>query len=651
MRYIKYISVIILVFLGLMLPGEIYQSYASTFMSDPHTSFEIQEDISTDVMLGEILDTAKKYNVQMYFLEHSLKDKYYEEINIYCDDDVRKYIEDKYGIIDGTVKSLLSGESRVTFLGWDKLSGESMRDTPSGYYMLLSVEDARKFKMTLIDEYEGGTASVLYDNDKVINTIIISVFWAVIISIIMLINYYEAVKLKKEMMIRVIMGDSLWVRAGKHIFTDMLVYIVIFMAVFCGVKFYACNIFLWEIAVIAGVLLVVLNTLVSGSVLMVDYKRAFADIGADKKVLKVSYIIDVIITIILIFSISGNIIDSGAYFEALSQKELYKKYENYKYIDFRSSKSVISEAWVAYSGYFYQKNISDKDIVAFEWIVEKQDYNIIMANANFKWYLEKHIEEFSQINKEYKNYIFIPEKYKGTELEKKIHRNRMYLSDNTGNTSDMIIYYKENVRIPVQNSYTEHAYTYLKNPVICYTEQTDYLENLEANRYTMMEVTMPRYFVNISDDELLALENELKESDIDILSISVYEVYSYELQIMRRFFIGNLVVSLMLLLMKLLLIFTIVKMEYIANRKEIIIKKILGYSLASRFKKLYNTTLVTGILSVGIVALIVCSRHISYWAFIILVALLILILETAIITIVCIASDRTNIQRTLKNGF
>lgn len=651
MKYIKYIVIVILVFLGTILPGEMYQNYVPTFMSEPNVSFEIPEGVRADVMRSEILDSAKEHNVRMYFVEKKFKNQYYEEIHIYCDESVRKYIKDKYGIMEGTVKSLFSGECKVIFSEWEQLSEDSMQDTPSGYYLLLSLKEAKKFQKTFMQEYSTKSAAILNKNDKTTYIIMLSVFWAVIISIVLLINYYEAVKLQKEIMVRVTMGDSLYIRAVRNILTDLLVYAGIFAVVFLGVRAYACTIFLEEVIIIAGILMTALTALVSCSVLMVNYKKAFANIGVDEKVLKVSYIIKTVTTIVLVFSIAGNVIDSMAYFEALSQKQFYKKYENYQYLDFRATQFDQYEKWAVYSGYFYQKYIEDKDIVACEWITHEPDYNVIMANVNFQWYLEAHIKEFSQIGTEYKKYMLIPEKYRGTALEAKIRESRMYLSDRTGNTKDAVIYYKSNLKIPVKNSYAAHPYTYLTNPVICYSSQTDYSENLEAKKYEMMQVTMPNYFVRISDAEVAALQKELKEYEIAVRAKNVYTVYSYELKILERAFICNLALTLLLLFIELLLVITIIRMEYIANRKEIILKKILGYSLFARFGKLYKITLITGALGICITALIVVKMQLSYSAFIIAVAGLLLTAELAVITILCITSDRANIQRILKNGF
>lgn len=651
MKYIKYMVVLVLVFLGIALPGEIYQNYVSGFMCEPNTSFEVPDGTDGKVMLQDILNVAREHKIQMYFVESKVKNRYLEEINIYCDLEVKAYIQHKYGIEEGFVKSLLSGENRVSFCDWKELSEQSMRNTPSGWYMLVTLEQAREFKLELEEKYDGGLAQIMYSDDTTGYRIALAVIWFIIIGIIMLINYYECVSLKKEIMIRITMGDSLYTRAGRRIIGDVTFYIIVFVALYCCITQYEGGAFLKEVTIIAGVFLVVLNALVSCSVLIINHKKAFANVGVEGDVLKVSYIIKAITTVVLVLFVANNIIEAIPYFEALSQKELYEKYIGYKFLDFRATADVEEpDMWFSQSIEFYEKNIVSHDIVAYEWIVDDPDYNVMMANANFKWYLEDVIDEFTYVDAGHTNYMFIHASYKDTATEKEIKRWNMYLSDSVKSADVKIVYYEDNVNIPVQNSYTSNPYTYIKNPVICYSNQTEFSTSLENKDGVMSQITLPRYFVDISDEEVQELKANIRDLGVDVMVSDVYEIYSYELMVVERVFICNLVVSLMLIVIELLLIFTIVRMEYAANRKEIVIKKILGYSLIARFKKLYKTTLVTGILGVAVILFIILKWNLSYELMIMGIAIALLVVECIVIISVCLVSDRTNIQRILKNG-
>lgn len=644
MKAVKYIIIFMLVCVGVILPGELYQNYVGLFSIEPNTSFYMQEGISRDDMLDEILSRAEEYDVSLFFIETRTRDNFFQEIKIYCDDYIKKYIENKYDVYEGKRKSLFSDESQVDFYGWNELTVESMKNNPDGYYVVGTIEEAREFKLTLIDKYGGNVAAIANPDGKTEAIIITIVAWIIIISIVVLINYYEVVKLKKEMTIRMTMGQSLTRIAIKSIITDVILYILILLLVICGVRKYEGGLFLSKILIWVSILLVVINVLVSCTILFTDYKKAFSNVGVEKRVLKVSYILKILSTIMLIVAISGNVVDSVAYVEALSQKDLYKHYDGYSYINIYSDDPM---EWWQYSCYFYEEYVDDKDIVVYEWIVQENDYNIIMANANFKWYLEERIEEFSQINEEYKKYVFIPESYRGTEKESELSFWDMYLSDGSGNTEKKVIYYKGNINIPAQNSYT-NPYTYLNNPVIMYSSQTDFTELLETGDYIIPEITLNRYFVDISTEEM---ERIVEETGLKINCVDVYEKYQYELLVLKRIFVCNLAVMLMMFLIEMILIFTIVRMEYIANRKAIIIKKVLGYSVYGRFKDLYRATLVTGVICVSTVIIVSKMMKLKYGILIIGLSLLLLFLEILGITMLCVYNDKTNIQRTLKNGF
>lgn len=91
-------------------------------------------------------------------------------------------------------------------------------------------------------------------------------------------------------------------------------------------------------------------------------------------------------------------------------------------------------------------------------------------------------------------------------------------------------------------------------------------------------------------------------------------------------------------------------MEYITNRKEIVIKKVLGYSLFARFKEMYLSTLFTGIAGMITAIVIIVALKLSYGWFIIGTMLLLFLIELVYVTLICVGSEVNNIQRVLKNG-
>ncbi len=649
MKRLKYLVVAMLVFFGLALPGEIYQNYVINFMSDLNVSFECPDNIQCEEMLQQILDEAYKNNIKMYYVEKNIVNLYYEDIKIYCDYEVMQYIKEKYGIESGRVRSFVSGESNVTFMDWDELSGEVICNNPNGYYMLLSLEEAKKLDIPMVDKYNNSSKGLSYSESKLQYEVVFCIIWLIFVCIVSYISYYISISMRKEITIRMTMGDSLYARAIRYIIADFLICVIITLVVWGVTSNYAGKIFLFEIAIVGSVVMICINTAILFVVLRGNYKKAFANLNVNSKILKMSYVIKMISSVVLVLSIAGNVVDSVAYIEVLSQKSIYEKYKGYKYIDFKASNdSKNPYVWFGYSSYFYQKNIRDMDIVSFEWIVDDVDYDVCMVNANFKWYLEKHMAEFNQVNSNTTNYMFIPISYKGSVQETDIRNWNMYLSDNI---DDKVIYYEGNLRFPVQNSYITHPYTYLDNPIICYSEQTDFSDSIKKENWGISQITLNRYFVNISDEEIAAVKEEVFDMGVDVVVTDVYDIYQYELLVMKRVFVCNTVVSVVLLLILVMLITTIIRLEYIANRKEIAIKKTLGYSLISRFKNIYLSTLITGSIGLMMVGVLIKNLDITYGHVVGIIALLITLIEIGFITVNCYISDKSNIQRILKNGF
>lgn len=389
----------------------------------------------------------------------------------------------------------------------------------------------------------------MYSDERGKYRTVLCVVWLIIVCISTIMTYYESLSTRKEIAVRTVMGYSGYIMALRSICADIVCYASIFFIMYKLVITYEGCRFLGDITITAGAVIVIADVVVLFFMRLVDFKKAFSGIREESGVLCASYVIKGITSVFLVVSIAGNMVDSVSYFETLSQKSLYDRYRGYKYIECYDNSGIIGEnKSLSYSVGFYMNHMMDMDVTAFEWIVNKPDYNVIMANANFQWYLKDEIDEFSQIIDNCVRYMFIPESYKNNpELLENIRGWSMYLSDKSNKESDRVIYYRGNVKIPVQNSYDYSPYTYLVNPVICYSAQTDYTQSIMEDNYRMPQVILQKYFVNITEEQAKLVQNDARKYGVEVIVSDVYAVYEHNLTVQEKLcciyiasFVGNI---------------------------------------------------------------------------------------------------------------
>ena len=99
-----------------------------------------------------------------------------------------------------------------------------------------------------------------------------------------------------------------------------------------------------------------------------------------------------------------------------------------------------------------------------------------------------------------------------------------------------------------------------------------------------------------------------------------------------------------------MLISVIIRLEYISNADELAIKKIMGYSIFERHRKIFGLSGMSTVL--GILTLLAINLYFDFMNFITLciLGLIVMLLEWAIIGVMIIGIEKTDVVKVLKGG-
>ncbi|WP_243122771.1 DUF1430 domain-containing protein [Haloimpatiens lingqiaonensis] len=218
-----------------------------------------------------------------------------------------------------------------------------------------------------------------------------------------------------------------------------------------------------------------------------------------------------------------------------------------------------------------------------------------------------------------------------------------------------VIYYDDNIHIVGIDEDNVYGSDLIKNPVIIYNNMEVHRiksENDDEYREPLNELDDVIYKIS-SNDDIYKFNKFLEKYNLvgqNIYKINALEKYENMWKIAKRILYINLVFSILVLLLEIIVINWIIKMEYKINAIELSIKKIVGYSILEKNRKIIIMTVITTTMSIltAIILNIIMKTQKAYY--LALGGVVILIFEVLIIIFNIQKVENCEIQKILKGG-
>ena len=655
MKSIKYTISFIVVFIGLLIIGESHILRLNNFYTEfSYTTLFLQPNTTEEEMLKDIVNSAERNKVEVFTYIRVPHSTSLTEINIYGTQGVEKYINNNLNISEKEYKSLFLGTLKFDFSNIKKIQGiENIYD----FYLIGSKENAKQFKMQLIDKYAGNHPVAGYEDKESRNNIIF--IWLLIIIVVLLLSFYDVILQKKENLIKISLGERISKIIWKNIILDSLIYVILFIISILVLSSNTNVFFKFNISLITFSILIFSNALLYLNLFFCNIKEVFSNVKISKKLLSLNYTLKLITVIITVFIISSNIALVFESYKLYKQKSFFEAHSDYYYTNLHykvvrnsdgsftdriKETAIMQETF--YRTYFEKFNAT----ILFD-ISALARTEAILANKNTLDYLSSNIKAIKNLNLEKDIYFILPKKmeddFKTIDRLKGIVR--WYEGDRFQYDYD-IIYYDDDVNIIAIKELNINGSELLKNPIIIYN-------NISANKLNSLIYDEP-FKLSFSKDIMYKITDvEFKQfiEKYDLINqfnsqTNVLEKYENHWLIVKKILYINLIFSVLVLFLEFIIIISIIKLEYEVNSIELSIKKIMGYSVLEKNKKIILMTVATTILSVvlaTIVALISEAEEANYLA---AGGTIIFILELFVIIFYINKVENAKIPKILKGG-
>lgn len=641
----KVVRIIILFFalvLGFVLQTEIFQSELWNF--DGAYYLIMQYDVEEDKMntfLEDVYTESENNNVSVFSTNVSVKTKHNSVLNIYGDSDVIKEdLKKVMGIEKQTYSSLLNGSTRVEYKDFFELALKE-NNTQKSISFIGDEADIINVHKAIANKYDVSYPEYFQatEEDMVI------IVWSMIAFLIIAMSCIEVLRRKKEVVIRISLGESAAGMIAKSVLKDIIQYAVVYILARSFVFYYISGEYAGKVALGIYIIGVIVSLLPYIAFARYDVRKAFHNVSDSKEVLYTLYFVKFVVTALAIFTITTNL--GSIHWNMVSDDELIEQYKECSYITLSNTGYDDRNEELFWNKIYEEQYEAANPVICVNVLEDKEDY--ILVNKNAGGMLQGFKDKINQVVTDTDITIFLPTDSKTAECEKTaIEWLDSFLVTGSNKLNIQVVKYDERQVFSYMSSGDNYGISTTINPVVIYQNN----EKVQFSGYSLVRYAGNEIIYRIDNNDLEKIKREYDKyiKGCDLVVTNVYDSYEYQKSFIRKLisFLSSLCVVVFIL--DIAVVFSITSLEYKTHSMEISIAKVLGYSLYERNKKiiLYN------VISDGIILSVMCVVGLITKIFntkiCMAVGILVLLIEMFIMIFNIIKVENQNIYKILKGG-
>lgn len=641
MKKIKFVLFFIITAIGFIITTESFQLYISGFYDFKYSQLIPFTDLFSEEDVSNINSAAKKYNVTPFLYNDSYSENT-EMIDIFTDKNGEQILSEKRELKPKTYFSFFNGKTEIKYYNLDKIANNN-KITEKGIFVIGEDKDIESFNKELKNTYDCHFDKInrnTYQTYKLTCNII----WIVICAFAGMIILYDNRISKKELIIRSLYGESNIKLVVHKCCEGLITWFLVFAINILIAYFILHRTIINKAIIILFIFLVLMNTILSISLLFCNYSQVIKNKKYNKFLLSFNYIFKIISTTICVLMVSANLIIATESYTVYKQKDFFEQHKDYCYIN--PVVSLIGRPdEIEIQNKFYTQFINDFKVIRFSSFYDFENTTVYYANYYALDYIKKEIRELNNTDIEGKVFIAFPKTNEMPENELK-HIVNDFLCD-VSLEDIKIIKYDYNVNI--LNFDQNHINTsfYVKNPSLI----LDGRKNPETLKATTESINLGinNFLFRVDNKKLDQFYKDNEIANPFILT-NCYDKYLETYNTYKKLLVLSGVLSIIVVFLELLIIYMVLKIEYEINSMELALKKVSGYSVFKRVKKLITITLISSVVSVCIAILIAHKYKIGSIQSVIIGGCVLIILEFLMIIFRVKHFEKTNIQKILKGG-
>ncbi|BAK98735.1 hypothetical protein OBV_15370 [Oscillibacter valericigenes Sjm18-20] len=659
MRHIKYAVALVLFLIAFVATAERFVYHLAHFEETFwQISFEYSlygGDGADEVVKTNLQKSIQAYSFDIYCIDTEYLSDYQEIRTIYGTDGALADLY-KRGIRPKTYHSIFTGNVKIVFKSFNEI--EDIFDR-NDFFVVGPIANAAAFKGATdasrfysVDDIKDVSGS----EDGIYATLFL--IWGIVFLLILLLTLYQNLLAKKEMIVRLTLGESPYRTFLKNALVDAFAYIGLFFSTYAVLVLFLPVQYKFSCIALLFVLMVIANTGIHFLQTKTLLKKDLSKSLENKHILAVSYAVKCASALLTCCVLSSNVIIISQAINYFKQADIWEQLGGYSYYRMTYPFDIVQKLGDKITddevlwGHFNEQ--FGKDAI---WMVDvsgSYEHDAAILNENAIAIMLPYVSSdlknrFLNIEQD-KLYLFLPSAYRDSkQVEQAVEMTTVaFLGDRTGETNNLNIetYSGHSEILGVNRKTNLYSSRFLDDPIIIvdtrgYMASKAYLNVM----YTAREV-------------LYRLDNGAFQSFLDLETVEgcitrstdAVDLYQYNQSSIARTFKLMLAVSFFIFLLELMMIVFLVRLEYTMNGMEIAVKKTLGYFCLERTKKIAVITVVS--ISLCTILAIITSQlfHLGDSVSICICGAFLLTAEIGLILYEAIHMDRARVCSILKGA-
>lgn len=653
MKKVKYVILILILMVAFCAQTELFQQECNHFFLGHYLSSVVNSfgEASQEVFWNDVYTYAKEHNVEVFSVNRKMRTLLQSDLFIYGDETVKCMLEEKSNACEGNAVSLMSGNTNIIYKDFLGLAEYENRYLNRIIYIGEN-ENIYKLNKALNEKYDITFPEIMGATFEEVTYLV----WGLVVAAMIIITCITVIYYKKEVVVRVCMGENVWNIVFREIFHEIIADIIIFVIAH-GIVFHFLSGKYMKIQVtLIYIIGIVLSCFVYFFYGKYDFKKAFANINDTNDVLNIMSFLKLAISVVSIFAMIMCFEEISKNHIYEEQDELINTYEDYVNIKFIDSMKVSyeneREDYMLTVDECHQKIFTDYYEVAKPVIcslgLDEEEFQYIIANEYATGFVENFIHE-GEIDNKNDVYVFIPEEYDNESTEENALFELSFMIKDISELKIKKVVYSDERYLSYIDTDSDNVLNMVKNPVLIYSRYSgvDNIDNVYG-AYVHYNV-----LYNLSADVLNKIRQELRfdEYGRELVATNFKEHYEYKNNVIRRLLMLLTSLGLFCFVIQLIVLVLLNRLEYRKNSMEHAVKKIMGYNLIRNNYKIYlNTISYYAIITIGITVYVLIKKISINIDICFMVGGSMLLIELLIITLNIIYMDCTNVAKILKGG-
>lgn len=677
MKYIKYLICSLVLAVLALGTGEMYRIASVEFPIGSQITVRLTRSEKSADFFDCAQQAAQNAGVSAFY--RSLMAKDYSEnetIAVYCSDEsAKRILTDDFGLKEGRVRSVFLGSAEIRY---DELRNCGDEATDITLFVAGSEEAQRLFADTVGEKYRIESNNLYEEHTEAGDEKFIrfqAIAWAIACAFVICIGLYETAMNKKAVAVRYTHGERLSGLYGKKVLADSTAFSAVFAVLVAVLTLFTNPLYSFKVTLVGFAAFLLANAVSQLPMLGTDIRRAFASDTRAKGLLAFSYAVK--FAFCFVAAVVGGVCFSliGKSLDAEANRAFFESHKDYRYIEMaREEIADLGEQMNDSAKLTYKLTQACEDVLLqavyseYEGSDRKKHDVVVCGKSSIDYIASVMPDALAEPLNDGKMYVFVPD-YKGADGDSSRYISLAYPSDGgagyyfAGDYSEkdvQTVKYKKGVEFQTVDSSGIGKLS--RDPVIIYSTVSGELDLSQFEikhideHMTSGGLRMPNYTVlqsyKISDDALakFAAENDFDLNNDIFYSESIYDKYSYEAQNINRYSIVAAVCLAVIMAVELLLVGTLVRLEYTVNAKKMAIKKVLGYSLIQRNRPMILGTAAIYAAVTAAVSAVNGFLELTDPAFVLLGCLMCVTVELLFTVRYIIRTERVKTVKVLKGG-